>query len=71
MDTRRQFLKKISKAVTFLGILYMPIASGMRWARGKTQKIILPKGTKREALIQKNPADVDTRNLEITPLDDF
>jgi DMSO/TMAO reductase YedYZ molybdopterin-dependent catalytic subunit len=71
MDTRRQFLKKISKAVTFLGILYMPFASGMRWAWCKTQKIILPKGTKREALIQKNPADLDTRNLAITPLNDF
>ena len=71
MDTRRQFLKKISNAVAFLGIIYMPFVSGIRWAWGKTQKIILPKGTKREALIQENPADLDTRDLEITPLNNF
>ena len=71
MDTRRQFLKKISNAVVFLGIIYMPFASGIRWAWGKTKKIILPKGTQREALIQKNPADLDTQNLDITPLNNF
>ena len=71
MDTRRQFLKKISNAVAFLGIICMPFVSGIRWAWGKTQKIILPKGTKREALIQENPADLDTRDLEITPLNNF
>ena len=71
MDTRRQFLKKISNAVVFLGIIYIPFASGIKWAWGKTKKIILPKGTQREALIQKNPADLDTRNLEITPINNF
>jgi len=71
MDTRRQFLKKISRGAAILGIICMPFASGIKWAWGKTQKIILPKGTKREALIQKNPAELDTRNLAITPLNDF
>jgi sulfoxide reductase catalytic subunit YedY len=37
----------------------------------KTKKIILPKDTKTESLIGKNPADLDTRNLPITPLKDF
>jgi DMSO/TMAO reductase YedYZ molybdopterin-dependent catalytic subunit len=71
MDTRRQFLKKISRGMAFLGIFYMPCISGIKWAWGKSQKIILPKGTKRESLIQKNPADLDTRNLKITPLKHF
>ena len=71
MDTRRQFLKKIVNAVGFLGIVCMPFVSGIRWIWGKTQKIILPKETKRQTLIQKNPADLDTRNLVITPLKDF
>jgi len=61
MDTRRQFLRKISNAVAFLGIIYMPFVSGIRWALDKTQKIILPKGTKRAALIQENPTDLDAR----------
>ena len=34
-------------------------------------KIILPRGTKRETLIDKGPRALDTRNLEITPLEDF
>lgn len=35
------------------------------------QKIILPEGTKRESLVDKNPAHLDARNLEITPLSEF
>jgi len=34
-------------------------------------KIILPPGTKRETLIDKDPKYLDTRNMEITPLGDF
>lgn len=31
----------------------------------------MPKGTKREDLIQKNPAELDARHLDLTPLKDF
>jgi sulfoxide reductase catalytic subunit YedY len=44
---------------------------GFRWTLAKTLKIVLPKSTKTESLIQKNPADLDTRNLETTSLEDF
>jgi len=37
----------------------------------EAKKIVLPKGTYRQSLIQKNPAELDTRNLDITPLQDF
>ena len=37
----------------------------------ETKKIILSRGTPREALIDKNPADLDANNLEVTPLDNF
>ena len=43
------------------------LASGVK----KVGKIILPKGTDRETLIGKNPATLDARNLEPTPLDEF
>jgi len=45
--------------------------SGVRrvWARAK--KLILPRGTKRESLINRNPAHLDARNMEVTPLKDF
>jgi DMSO/TMAO reductase YedYZ molybdopterin-dependent catalytic subunit len=71
MKTRRQFIKAGFKTLGLMGILLMPFISGFRWAWGKTGKITLPKGTKKETLIQKNPADLDTRNLEPTPLDEF
>jgi sulfoxide reductase catalytic subunit YedY len=40
-------------------------------AMAHAKKIILPKGTTMESLKQKNPANLDTRNLEVTPVEDF
>jgi len=42
-----------------------------KWVIAETGKIILPKGTARESLIDKNPADLDARNLEVTPIENF
>lgn len=69
--TRRSFIKKGLGVITGIWMLFGPIFSGAQWVWGQTKKIILPKGTKRESLISKNPADLDTRNLETTPLHDF
>jgi sulfoxide reductase catalytic subunit YedY len=33
--------------------------------------MILPKGTRMDSLVGKHPADLDTRNLELTPLQAF
>lgn len=71
MTTRRQFIRNSLKSLALLGVLWVPMVSGVRWTLAKTRRIILPKSTKRESLIQKNPAELDTRNLEITPLEDF
>lgn len=35
------------------------------------KKIVVPPGTSRDALVEKNPANLDTRDLEVTPLKDF
>ena len=35
------------------------------------RKNIIPKGTSRESLIDKNPKDIDARNVAITPLSEF
>lgn len=48
-----------------------PIFSWIRVVHAKIQKVVLPKNTRREDLINKNPAELDTRNLDITPLKDF
>lgn len=48
-----------------------PLFSFFRLAFAEAKRIILPKGTARETLIDKNPAQLDTRHLAPTPLDGF
>jgi sulfoxide reductase catalytic subunit YedY len=71
MNHRRYFIKWILSGFAGLGFLFSPLAAGIRLVWAKAKKIILPKGTRMEHLISKNPADLDTRNLDITPLEDF
>ena len=71
MEDRREFFKKSLGFVAGAAILFSPLAAFVKTVYGKTKKIILPKGTKRQSLIQKNPRSIDARNLEVTPLNDF
>jgi DMSO/TMAO reductase YedYZ molybdopterin-dependent catalytic subunit len=66
METRRNFVRRILTAV-ILG----PVLSAARIAYAKAEKIIVPSGTPRETLKNKNPKDLDTTNLEVTPLGEF
>jgi sulfoxide reductase catalytic subunit YedY len=70
-STRRQFITRTLGWLTTSGIMGSPLISGLRAGLAKTRRTILPKGTKRESLINKNPKFVDTRNLEIIPLKEF
>jgi sulfoxide reductase catalytic subunit YedY len=71
MNYRRHFIKLILSGFAGLGFVLSPLAAGFRLAWAKTKKIILPKGTRMENLIGKDPADLDTRNLDLTPLENF
>ena len=71
MKERRQFLRLVMGVLAVSSLLFDPFFSALRWAYGKVQKTILPKGTKRETLVNRDPKDLDTRNLETTPLKDF
>ncbi|MGD2185584.1 MAG: molybdopterin-dependent oxidoreductase [Desulfobacterales bacterium] len=71
MKKRRQFIKLILGFSAGLGVLFSPLAAGMRLAWAKAKKIILPKGTRMETLVGKHPANLDTRNLGLTPLEKF
>jgi sulfoxide reductase catalytic subunit YedY len=71
MEKRRQFLRKIFGLLAGMSIPFTPAFSLLKTALAKSAKIILPKGTKRETLIDKNPADVDATHLEVTPLENF
>ena len=71
MKERRQFLKTALGVLAGVGVLFTSFPPFLRSLWGEDPKTILPKGTKRESLIERNPADLDTRNLDITPLKDF
>jgi sulfoxide reductase catalytic subunit YedY len=71
METRRKFIKMAIGLVSGIGIFFSPFFGVVRSTYANTRKIILPKWTKMKSLLNKNPAHLDTRNLEIIPLKDF
>jgi sulfoxide reductase catalytic subunit YedY len=71
MNDRRQFMRSGLSLFFGAGILLNPLFSLIRRVYAEAQKLILPKATERETLIGKNPRLLDTRNLEVTPLEDF
>jgi sulfoxide reductase catalytic subunit YedY len=71
MTMRRQFLKRLSALVAGVWLGWSPFVSLIRSAVATAGKEILPRGTRRETLAHKNPADLDTGNLEVTPLEGF
>ena len=71
MDKRRYFLKTIFTFFSAIGVLLSPFFQAVRMVYAKAQKIILPKDTNVDRLSNMDPAQLDTRNLEPTPLKDF
>jgi DMSO/TMAO reductase YedYZ molybdopterin-dependent catalytic subunit len=73
MNKRRQFLKISIGLLASIGLFLSPLSSAVRLAYSKAKKIVLPKGTKRESLVHRNPRSLDTGNLKTTPtpLKDF
>ena len=57
--------------VSGAGLVFSPIINGVQVVLAKAKKMILPKETRMDTLIGKNPANLDTRNLNLTPLDKF
>jgi DMSO/TMAO reductase YedYZ molybdopterin-dependent catalytic subunit len=69
--TKRKFLKASIRFIAGIALFNSPLFSWVRPAHAKIQKMILPRNFPRKDLIDKNPANLDTRYLNITPLDDF
>jgi DMSO/TMAO reductase YedYZ molybdopterin-dependent catalytic subunit len=69
---RRGFLKTgiglATAAIACLSPSLLPFRWVFAWA---AKRVILPQGTNLETLKDRNPAHLDTRNLELTPLEDF
>ena len=70
-SNRRHFIKTAIHFAAWLGLLCGPLFKSVRNAYAKTKRTILPSGTKMSSLVNQNPASLDTRNLEITPLNSF
>ena len=71
MKTRRQFIKFTIEFLVGLGVFFSTIGTWLAKVYAQTKRILLPKGTDLSTLSNKNPATLDTRNLEIIPLKDF
>jgi len=71
MENRRRFLKRLLGLMGGAGVIFGPFGAFVQRVYGEAKRIILPKWTNRNTLIHKNPASLDTRNLEITPIEDF
>lgn len=71
MKKRRQFIKLMLGLFAAIPLLFNPLAGWVQVAFAKVKKIILPKGTRMETLVGKNPANLDTRNLDLTPVKAF
>lgn len=71
MKTRRQFIKSAIAFLSGLGALFSTIGVWLAKAYAQTKRILLPKGTDLSSLSSKNPAELDTRDLEVRPLEDF
>jgi sulfoxide reductase catalytic subunit YedY len=71
MKKRRQFIKLMLGLLGGMGLWFNPLARGVQVVFAKVKKIILTKGTRMETLISKNPANLDTQNLDLTPVEKF
>lgn len=71
MITRRQAVKLLLSFYAGLTLFCGKIGSGLRIVYAKTKRIVLPKGTFMNGLISKNPAKLDTRYLDTTPVEEF
>ena len=71
MTTRRQFIQKTLAGFTTIGVFFNPVYSCIKTAYAKAKRILVPKGTEMKSLIREDPAELDTRDLEVIPLKQF
>ena len=71
MNPRRSFFGVVLRLAAGFMLGLNPAVSLIRRAYAQSKRIVLPKGTKMTSLVDKNPADLDTRNLEAIPLTQF
>jgi sulfoxide reductase catalytic subunit YedY len=71
IKTRRSFLGSLLRLSAGVMLLVSPVTVFTRRIYAQAKRLILPKGTKMGSLVDKNPAELDTRHLEVIPLERF
>ena len=71
MTTRRAALKLLVSVCTGTFVCFGRLGTGFRLVFAETKRLLLPKGTPMRSLIARNPAALDTHNLDVTPLNEF
>jgi DMSO/TMAO reductase YedYZ molybdopterin-dependent catalytic subunit len=71
LKSRRAFLRVLGGLAAFGPLILSPVGSMLRSAWAEATKRVLPKGTDRSTLVTQDPASLDPRNLDLTPLKDF
>lgn len=71
MKTRRQFITFALKLLASLGLFFTTVGVIFKNAWAQTKRFIVPRDTDLSTLRNKNPATLDTRKLEVLPLEAF
>jgi DMSO/TMAO reductase YedYZ molybdopterin-dependent catalytic subunit len=70
-QSRRKFIGRVLFVFGGLVLLLEPTLSFWSEAWGKLKRKVLSRETRRNSLVNENPGNLDARNFEITPLEDF
>jgi DMSO/TMAO reductase YedYZ molybdopterin-dependent catalytic subunit len=71
MNTRRQFALQMFRMVIGVALSVTPASALFSRAFAAVKRRVLPRGTDLQTLKNENPAALDTRNLDIMPLEKF
>ena len=71
MNTRRQFVVLLSRLLAALGLTLPPAFSWVAGASAAARRRLLPKETDLQSLKNEHPTAIDTRQLEIMPVESF
>lgn len=71
MKTRREMIKLSIAAAAGISAFFTRLGAGIQLVFAETKRRLLAKDTPLSTLIEKDPAELDPGNLEITPLEAF
>jgi sulfoxide reductase catalytic subunit YedY len=71
MKTRREAIRIITSVGAGIWAFCGLAGAGIRYVCAEVKRRVLPKGTRMSTLVGENPAELDTRQLEVTPMEQF